>query len=140
MTGARVSRAALTGLALSVLTLAPAQADVGVWMQIKGYSELFKECEFGLGFDTFGANYSKVDVQYEVHVRGDKVKTCIASWSPEGWVDTDCSGEIGIENDDHTCEELTKVRMTGWRCMDAAGAEVNCGTMKIGGADVFTFD
>lgn len=124
--------------AAALLAATPALADVGIEMQIDGYSDLFKECEFGFAHTDFGAGYSKIDFAYEVHVRGAKISQCEASFEGD-WVDTQCQGVPGVE-DDHTCEDLTKVRALGVRCFDGAGARTDCGTLRIRGADVFTFD
>ena len=130
----RLSTLAIAGL----LAATPAQGDVGITMEIDGYSDLFKECEFSLYYEDFDAGYSKILLAYEVHIRGELMKNCRVTFE-DGYANTECNGVPGVD-DDHQCDELSKVRPTGVACWDAGGAETGCGTLKIRGPEVFTFD
>ena len=122
--------------AAAALAAGMARADVYVLLVIDGYSETFKECEFGLGFDA--PDYAKVVLGYEIHVNDRPISRCDATWNAaKNWIDTSCSGESGVE---YSCEELTKIKPVSLTCLDAAGASMNCGTLTIEGPKIFTFD
>jgi len=114
-----------------------AAADVGVEMQVDGYSELFKECEFGFAWTDFDAGFERVMFSYEVHVRGELIKNCRATLTQDA-TETECQGVPGVE-DDHTCEELTKVKPVGLSCF-TGGQKADCGQLLIRGDDAFSFD
>ncbi|MEM7191140.1 MAG: hypothetical protein AAF439_16125 [Pseudomonadota bacterium] len=126
----------------SVLTVIAAPtsyaiADVGIEMQVDGYSELFKECEFGFAWTDFDAGFDRVLFSYEVHVRGGLVKNCRATLTHDS-TETECQGVPGVD-DDHTCEELSKVKPVGLSCFENE-TKADCGELLIRGAEPFSFD
>ena len=124
-------------LAIVAALAAPARADVGVILELVDPKPPFKTCDIALGFETFGADFARVLLRYDVYVEGKKSTTCIASWAAKDrMIDTNCTSLPGAE---YACGAVTKIRPTGVDCRDGSDGHVECGTLKIGGAKVFTF-
>ena len=114
-----------------------ANADVGVILELRDPEPPFKTCDVALGFETFGAKYTRVLLRYDVYVKGKKSRTCTASWAAKDrMIDSSCTTLPGL---DYPCADVTKIRPTGVDCRDAKDGHVECGTLKIGGDKVFTF-
>lgn len=129
----------LPTLASVALSAGCALADVGVEIQFDGYDETAKQCEFAFAYTDFGAGFSKIDFAYEVHVRGQQIRHCTDIVTEE-FTDTSCRVMPDVENIEHTCDEITKVRPVVIRCFDAGGSQAECGPIKIRGSDIFTFN
>ena len=80
-------------LAALLASAGVARADVEVVLVIKGYSEQFKECEIGLGFDA-PPEYASILFGYDIILTGGKGPVqCDAVWE-DGTVNTSCQAPM----------------------------------------------
>ncbi len=124
-------------LVVLLIPTGPARADMGLVMDVQGNSELFKECEFSIGFDAPEA-YASAVLGYEIHINDTPTFICNARWTRDANIDTSCDAP-GFTGG-YTCETMTKVRPVSLSCFDAAGADLDCGQVRLYGPEIFSLD
>ena len=112
-----------------VLVASPALADLDFTLEITGYSELFKECEFAIAVSA-PDDFSHIVLGYELSVPGKGREDCEAHWGPDRVRETSCHSAEPVN---YTCEDAFVVKPTTLSCYDKGENGTECGRVGLTG-------